>query len=213
MALIFIVAAAIAATQTTGPKLPAIAEFFPVTAGSSWVYEDNTNNQALRCEDSALPVVEQDGKYYYPITSFINERHSEVTYYSFEGTSVLLSAFDLKKPLDKPYPILKLVENGLVKWEHSGTTMIFDEQGPLTLKGSSRFIKEYKFQNKNYPAIEVTLEAKIEIHAGTFATSSQKAVYCKGIGLVLMRETGGYGKQRFARVRKLISYKIGEPPK
>jgi hypothetical protein len=188
---------------------PVVTDYFPVEVGSKWVYTDTLNKIDSKCEDSVVAKTQINGQELIGIHSKIDERHFETTYYRVDSDRVMLMGFDPKKLLAKPYAVFAMATKGEMKWTHNGETMIFDELAPMTMKCSAKPLGSYKFKGQVISAIEVRLNAEVDLGPKTKATSEQVAIYGKGIGLIELRETGKYGRQKFARIRTLQSYSIG----
>ncbi|MBL8048888.1 MAG: hypothetical protein JNJ45_09430 [Chthonomonas sp.] len=199
---------ALFASQASSATLT-VADFFPVDAGSVWTYKDTINKVDSICEDQVVGAAEINGQTTYGIRSRIDDRNFETTYYRLDKEKVMLIGFDLKEPLTKPYPVVVMANGGVQKWSHVGDTMIFDERAPLQMDCSSKMLYSFSYKGEKLPALEVTIKGTVDMDSRAAVKSEQVAVYAKGIGLVRLRETGSFGKQKFTRIRELVSYRIG----
>lgn len=188
---------------------PTVGDFFPTEAGSTWTYRDTINKTESTCEDQIIGSFDVNGLTTIGIRSRIDDRNFENTYYRIEKDKVMLVGFDIKQPLSKAYPVLQLPNGGPRKWSHSGETMIFDERAPLEMECTAKMLYSFSYKGEKYPAIEVSIKGVVDMGSRAAVKSDQVAVYAKGIGLVRLRETGSFGKQKFTRVRELTNYRIG----
>jgi len=200
--------AAVVATIVAGATTPPASDFFPTAPGSRWVYEDKQGRQTVVLEDRAEEPVGKGADQLFPIVTFQENQRMESTYYRIEGDTVWLAGFDPKKLLDRAYPILKSTDDK-TNWTFTGTTHFMQDPVPITMKGTTKALKEVRFENQRVPGLEVRLEATIEAGPNMTLHTTQVATYAKGIGLIEMTETSDGMKNRQSRTRKLVEYRIG----
>lgn len=200
--------ALIALSQSTASP-SVVSEYFPMNPGDEWTYEERSEGRGQTSEDSVGSAVPINGIPAFPISTRLDGRPSGVAYHAFVGDSVMIVAFDIKKPLEPPYPILKCDANRRGTWEYTGTTSFMGEFANLSLKGSTKPGPTMDVLGTKRETIEVTLDAVVSVpelpKAGV--KNQQIAIYAKGIGLVELRETSQVSNRREERTRKLISYK------
>lgn len=131
----------------------------------------------------------------------------ELTFYQYNGRNVQIASVQPGVLLDQPYPILAVGRNPEI-WLFSGFIPVMGAPAQAVIEGESRPTKDYKFLGKTYPAIQVTTKYVINLEVGEPATTSQKSIYAKGIGLVEFEETGKIGKDVTKRKRKLTRIHI-----
>lgn len=191
------------------PPQEDVKDYFPTAPGTTWTYRDTINKVESECEDKVLGSVTVEGVPTIAIHSRIDDRSFETTYYRIQNGEVILVAFDPKKPLKRPYPVLVLANGGTKNWSKDADTMIFDEVGEINMKCSATQLNQFEYKGERMPAIQVTIKGTVNLGPKSQVKSEQVAIYAKGIGLVRMRETGSFGKQKFVRMRELTSFVMG----
>lgn len=189
---------------------PRIADYFPLTPGTSWVYEDSEGKLTSRFEDRVGESVAIEGKPAWPISSWVDGQMADTVYYRHEDDAAVLVAYDAKKPLVRPYAILK-IGSGKSTWSFDGTTSFMGEPAPMRMTGESRPGRTLTVLGTKRPTVQVSLEATIDGGPTIQLKSKQSCVYAQGVGLVEMRETVTVGKKTTERRRRLISYRQGVP--
>lgn len=198
--------AAVAVVQTVGTAV----DYFPIVPGNEWEYQDTDNGTQSRVRDIVLKPEQLGDELYFPVESTIQGRQPERVYYRVLAGQIDVMGFDPDHLLPEPYPIFKLPRPGqLLTWKTTAETAILDQRGPIVMTGSARWIPRYSYAGKLLPAVEVTIHSEfaVSLSDGKKVTSDQISLYVKGFGQVRYRDTGQLGKQRFARIRKLISFK------
>jgi hypothetical protein len=183
---------------------PAPAEFFPVAPGTTWTYEEVAGDARLTFTERALAVVRIGEREAHPIESTGAGGIRQVTYYAFEGDSVLMLGSDPKRPLAEPYAILRVGER-TVRWTFTGSTPFFRDPSPLELRGEASLRGERTVLGRRVRTLQVILDATVG-RGETSVHNRQVAVYGRGIGLIELRETARIGKNKYERVRRLVGF-------
>jgi hypothetical protein len=197
--------AALALSQSTS----SVADYFPLQPGTKWDCQETAGMMSFTTRHVVGDPVEIDGKQATPIISTHQGKEFVRTYYRIEGDSVLIVAYDAKKPLGSPTPILKLGK-GSVKWEFTGDSVMIHEPIGISMKGESSTPKKRSVLGQETEAIEVRLNGILGSDAGTAVKTNQVAYYAKGIGLVEMQSESTVGKTKSKTSLKLVRF---EPPK
>lgn len=187
------------------------AEFFPLAPGTRWHYEERVARMATMHVDEVLAPVEIEGRTATPIASSLNGHVYETLYYRVEGDTVFLVAYEPKKLLEMPIPILK-VGSGRLKWEYVGQTELANEPANLSMKCESspkgeRTVLDLVGRRET---IELKVDAAVGGSAATGIQNKQTAVYAKGIGLVEMHGEGKVGPTTTKFERKLVKFEPGK---
>jgi len=200
--------ALIAISQSTAVTAT-VAEYFPMNPGDEWTYEEKAGKSGAVSVDAVGSAVPIAGSPAIPISTRLDGQPSGVAYHRIVGDSVMIVAFEIDKPLDPPYPILKCDSDRRGTWEYNGRTSFMGEFANLTLKGSTKPGPMMDVLGTKMETIEVRLDAVVSVpelpNAGV--KNQQIAFYAKGIGLVELRETSQVKNRREERTRKLVSYK------
>lgn len=125
------------------------------------------------------------------------------TYYQVRDNRVFIAGVEEGKLLPRVYPIFAVGDDP-ENWIFSGEISVMGAPAPTIIEGTTRSRKDYKFDGKEYPAVETVLSYRINFGTGLEAVSEQKSVYAKGIGLVEYEETGKMGSNSTHRKRKLV---------
>jgi len=203
------IASAALALSLLSPTASTVADYFPMNPGDEWTYEDRSENNVQRSEDLVESPILIKGRAATPISTRLDGAPAGIAYHAIDGDSVLIVAFDIKEPLEPPYPIIKCDENRRGSWTYTGETSFMNEKASLALKGSTKPGRQVELMGEKRDTIEVRLEAVISVpempRAGL--KNTQTAIYAKGIGLVEMKEVSEVGRRRQERTRKLVEYR------
>mgnify|MGYP005837200871 CR=1 FL=1 len=194
-------ALAIAATLATGA-----GDFFPLVPGTRWVYQERTDRQVNTYTDEVGPPVDIDGKPAFPIVSTQDGRTVDTVHYRVEGDSVLIVAYDPRRPLFNPRTVLK-VGRGRATWRWEGGTPLLGADVPLKMSGSSQIIGKRDVLGVEREVLEVKLDGELQILPEQTARISQTALYARGVGLFEMRSRQTSGSRRSESVLRLVSFR------
>ncbi len=183
-------------------------EFFPLVAGSSWVYSDTGGGAGGAFTDVVGEPAEVMGVMATPIVTRMGTREDGRTYYRVDAGTVTVVAFDLKKPLAAPYPILKATGKK-ESWTYSGESQWLGESVPLFMKATCRPVGKREVLGERRDTVEVVIEATIGAQDKTGVKSRQVSLYARGVGLFELKETTTIGDRKLERRRTLISYRPG----
>lgn len=201
--MISIFAAAIGLYQASA------AEFFPSTPGIKWTYEQSTGTISSVYVDEIVQPVQINGKDAITIVSTEDTHVIDRRYYMIDNDTVNLVAYDPKKPLTTPHPILKTATKKL-EWTFSGYTPVQNEPTPIKMKGLSTPKGKRKYLGEDHECLEVILEAEIELLPGQFLRVRQVATYAKGLGLVEMDTEEKVGKNTKKSKLKLLKFEASK---
>jgi hypothetical protein len=180
------------------------ATFFPLVAGTKWVYSDTAINQDGYV-DSVGNTQDIAGRPATPIVTTRNGKVDGSTFYRVEDDQVLVVAFEQNRPLGSPYPILK-VGPGNVKWTFVGSIQMMGAPAPIAMKGSSKRAGHKELFGSKRDLLEVTIDITIEASPGMTVKTHQVSTYAEGIGLVELKEKTKVNKNTSERTRKLVSF-------
>lgn len=153
--------------------------------------------------DLANPKIEKvDTQEAIVIRTSIDGREPQTIYYKIEDNRVFLIGTEKGQLLPFALPVLGVGKEEDL-WSYTGPIMVMGAPAPAIVKGQSKSRKDYEFNGKKYPAIEVKSTYSIDLGAGMIATSEQQSIYARGIGLVEFRETGKLNDQVTKSSRKL----------
>jgi hypothetical protein len=124
------------------------------------------------------------------------------TYYQTKSNRVYIVGVEEGQLLKSVYPIFAVGSNPET-FIYSGEIPVMGAPAPAFIDGETKPRGDYKFQNKNYSAVETKLNYKMQVGGGIDITSEQKSIYAKGIGLVEYEESGKAGSRTTKRKRKL----------
>ncbi len=164
---------------------PSVADYFPLTPGTKWVYQEEMRFMVSTYVDEVMAPVEVGGA---PATPIVTSRDGKVDatyYYRISGNTVYLVAYDPKAPLNPPRPILRLGEKKET-WDYVGLTPMVKDPVPLKVKGESSAKGRRKVLDKDVECVEVKFDAQMGRTTVDLVLSKQTAIYAKGIGLVEM---------------------------
>lgn len=184
---------------------PSISDFFPLAVGTTWEYAE----QGMIIRDRVAPMEDVAGAPAVPVVSEIQGKEDHRTYYRVEGDTAYIVAFDPKKPLGMPIPVLK-VGAGRTKWEFTGQSMLYNEPVPQSMTAESAPKGKRKVLDRELEVIEVKMKGMLGSNPGTAIKVNQVAYYAKGIGLVEMLSENTIGSQRSKSQLKLVKF---EAPK
>ena len=188
---------------------PSAAEFFPLEVGTKWHYEERVARRATLHRDEVLAPVMVGEKMATPIASSLQGHVYDTLYYRVEGDTVYLVAYDPKKPLSMPIPILK-VGNARMKWDYSGETELANEPALLTMKCESAPKGVRAVLAIDREIMELKVDATVGGSAVTGIQNRQTALYAKGVGLVEIHGEGKVGTTTTKFERKLIKFEPGK---
>ncbi|MFQ3587044.1 MAG: hypothetical protein SNJ76_05195 [Fimbriimonadaceae bacterium] len=194
-------ALAIAATLSSGA-----ADFFPLAPGTRWVYQERTDRQVNTYTDEVGAAVEIDGKPAFPVVSTQDGRRVDTIHYRVEGDTVLIVAYDPRRPLSNPRPVLK-VGRGRTTWRWEGGTPLLGADVPLKMSGSSQIVGRRDVLGVEREVLEVKLEGELQVLPDQTARISQTALYARGVGLFEMRSRQTSGSRRSESVLRLVSFR------
>lgn len=186
---------------------PAVTDFFPLQPGTKWTY-DSVSGVAGVYVDTAMPEVMVGGKAAVPVRTTMAGRMVGETFYRVEGDTVYIVAYDPKKPLDIPKPVLK-VGPGRTEWTHAGNTPFDGAMSPERLKGSAQMRGKRRVLDREVEILEVRLEGTVGA-GSTGVEVRQNAIYARGIGLVSMSQTARVGDRQDRSSLTLIRFEPGK---
>lgn len=186
---------------------PGPPDYFPVQAGTTWTYEDESDGRKQTFTDKTLGPVKIGDRTAYPIESTGGGAPRQITYYAFEGDAVLMLGSDPKKPLTSPYAILR-VTSKRTDWTYSGQTPFYNDPAPMTLRAEAAPKGERTVLGRKVAVIEVVLDAVVG-GGETSVKNRQVALYGRGIGLIELRETARIGSNKYERTRRLTAFEPG----
>jgi hypothetical protein len=160
-----------------------VSDFFPLKAGSKWVYERISSDGTQQVEYVAGTSQKVGKLLAVPMLASAARGPEGTTYYAIEGDTVFVVATDAKRPLQNPRPILKLGASGNTRWRWDGV----DEGAYLTMEAQSVL----KGKRKVLGAEHEILELKITANLGTAQIPwlvKQTAYYARDVGLIEMTE-------------------------
>lgn len=187
---------------------PSAADYFPLVPGTKWHYEERVGRGVTIHLDEVLEPVEVGGHMATPIASSLNGHVYDTVYYRIVDDTVMLVAYDAKKPLELPVPILK-VGDGRVKWEHVGETELANEPAALSMKCESAPKGEREVLGRRVPVVELKVDASVGGSDMTGIRNRQTAIYGKGIGLIEIKGEGTVGPRTTKFERKLVKMERG----
>ncbi|MCB8933192.1 MAG: hypothetical protein H6534_07095 [Chthonomonadaceae bacterium] len=187
---------------------PSAADYFPLVPGTKWHYEEHVGKGVTIHLDEVLEPVDVGGHPATPIASSLNGHVYDTVYYRVVDDTVMLVAYDAKKPLELPVPILK-VGDGRIRWEHVGETQLANEPAALSMKCESAPKGEREVLGRRVPVIELKVDASVGGSDMTGIRNRQTAIYAKGIGLVELKGEGTVGPRTTKFERKLVKFEPG----
>jgi hypothetical protein len=206
-----------------------VEDYFPLTPGLSRIYQEELNSQGKNfkyevIEEVGVSTKLQRAEKYTDLTELDpnNQEKTRVieengitirtvaegappaqTSYRIENNRVYVVSIDGKSLLAEPYPILALGSSNPTTWLFNGNINVMGAPAPASIQGEAKPTKNYRFQGKDYPAIQCTLKIRIEL--GFKISTEQKAIYAKGLGLVEYEETGRLENEVTKRKRKITN--------
>jgi hypothetical protein len=176
-----------------------------LTPGTVWVYQDVVDGLATVRTDRVGNPLPVGGANAVPIVSIVRGQVDGSTFYRVEGDIVWVVAFDQNRPLDRPYPALK-VGSRRVGWQHTGPTQWMGAPDVISIKGSSRPGGQRDVLGAKRETLEVTVEAQVGPE-GLNLKSKQRSVYARGVGLVSTEETITVNKNKSHRKTTLLEHR------
>lgn len=165
----------------------AVEDYFPLTSGTRWVYEEKSGGQMTVVVDEALPPIQIEGKTVFPVTSKIDDRIIETRFYGLSDNTIQIVAFKQDSPLSEPIPVLRF-DGKRTSWEFSGMTPLQSAPVPLLLKGTAEAKGKRTVLGISANIIESTVTGVLDTGGGTKIESKQVAIYAQGIGLIEFKE-------------------------
>jgi hypothetical protein len=193
---------------TSGSATFSASDYFPLRTGSRMTYEEKSLQSGTTVDVVEAPV-EINFVKVVPVTTFQNGSKVNTTYYRVDEDGVAIYAYDVKAPLPKPLPVLKVAGAEKVAWRHEGPATTEQVAEAMVMTGEAQMLKtDREVLGKKVPAIQVKIVAII---GGGRAREEieQVSVYGKGIGLIESTSTTKIGKRKAVSTLKLI--KIEEP--
>lgn len=201
--MISTVASALLLTQTAS-----VADFFPLVPGTTWEYQEVAGFNSRNYKDVVGEPVEVAGKMAYPVVTIVDEKEDGRIYYMIEGNTLYLVAYDAKKPLGSPRPIIKLGP-GTTKWEFEGDTVFLNSPAAMKMKCQASLKGKKEVLGKEVEMLEVRFEGQLG-EAGTSVRSNQVAYYAKGIGLYQMLSDNTIGQAKSKSSLRLLRFVRGK---
>ncbi|MBL8067635.1 MAG: hypothetical protein JNM28_04235 [Armatimonadetes bacterium] len=209
-----------------------VQDYFPLAAGSVRTYEEEVvangkkftlsvvetvgSETALkRFEPYTDPDDKENPQKYRPVEGMgievltsVDGRKGIPTYYEYRDNRVFIVGVETGVLMEKVYPIFAIGRNP-EQWSYSGEIPVMGAPALATIEGETRVRKDYRFEGKDYPAVETTLHTHISFGGDLDADSVQRSVYAKGLGLVEFEEKGKQGSNTTTRKRKLVKVRNG----
>ncbi len=129
------------------------------------------------------------------------------TYYQAKGNRVFIVGTEEGQLLKSVYPVFAVGANPET-FIYTGEIPVMGAPAPAIIDGETKNRGDFKFNNKNYSAVETKLNYKMQVGGGIDITSEQKSVYAKGLGLVEYEESGKSGSRTTKRKRKLTKIQL-----
>lgn len=207
-----------------------VRDYFPFVAGTVRMYEEEMDSRGKKYKIKIIETVGEEvaikryEKYMDPDDEenpekykTIEEKAFEVmtsfdgadavpTYYQVKGNRVFIAGTEPGELLKRVFPVFA-VGGDPEDWIFSGEIPVMGAPAPTIIEGTTKPRKPYKFQGKDYPAVETVLSFRMNLGAME-AISEQKSIYAKGLGLVEYEETGKAGNNTTRRKRKLTKIQI-----
>lgn len=181
----------------------AAEDYFPLLKGTRWTYRDMVNEYVDEVMEP-IKIGEVDA---IPVTTFLDGKRAESTYYSSTPEGLFIVAYDAKKALPSPMPVFKSKERS---WTYSGLTQWLGGFSPIEMKGSVSPRGKRKVLGKDVETIEVRLDAKIGGAEGGSMSVKQTATYARGIGLVRMVQSNTINGREQKSTVELVRH---DPPR
>lgn len=201
---------AICLTLLLATEVPSVADYFPLKPGTKWVYREELRFMVSTYVDEVGEPVEISGEKAMPIITTRDGRNAETVYYRISGNVLYIVAYDPKKPLDPPRPVIKLGERKET-WEYVGLTPFLRDPVPLKVKGEAAYVGRRKVLDREYDCLEVKFDAMMGRTTIDLVHSKQTALYAKGIGLVEMSASTTIDRNTDEGKLKLVEYKPASP--
>lgn len=182
-----------------------VEDYFPLTSGTRWVYEEKSGGQTNVVVDEALPPVQIDGKTAFPVTSKIDGKVIETRFYGLIDNTIHIVAFKQDSPLSEPIPVLKF-DGKRTSWEFSGMTPLQTVPVPLTLRGTADVKGKRTVLGMTANVIESTVTGVLDTGGGTKIESKQVAIYAQGIGLIEFKEWRKIADRETVTITTLVKF-------
>lgn len=168
-------------------QMPSAADFFHGVPGTVRTYE--TKGGASDLVDTVGQLMDMGGVDVVPVTA-----NGVTTYYRVQPDQVSVVAYDVKKPMVTPMPILR-VGTGKVTWDFQGTTESGLSGERLLEHGEARLGGQRTVLGKKVDILTVKLIAAVGVGISGY-TVEQTVVYGKGIGWIESTKKSklGHGK-------------------
>jgi len=181
-------------------------DFFPVVPGTVRTYEQKRTGEVLT--NSIGNPIELGSMTVVPITEAAGSGSGSTTYYKVGEDDVSIAAYDIKKPMNVPMPILK-VGVGKVTWDYQGSTGSGKDAERLLAHGEAHLAGQKLVLGKKIDILTVKLSAAIGIGLSG-ETFEQTAVYGKGIGLIELTTKTKLGKKSAEVSYHIVTFEPGK---
>jgi hypothetical protein len=185
-----------------------VEDYFPLQPGATWSYVEEGPAQSLSYVDTVLEATEVGGEPAIPVESRVAGKLDQTRYYRVIGDTVYLVAYDPKKPLKAPQPVLKAADRK-VTWDFKGLVPFFKDDVPLEFKASAAPKGRKKVLGEERECLELVLDAKMLGGPEMVIEIRQQALYAKGVGLVEMKQRQTIKGKATESTIRLTSFEIG----
>lgn len=186
-----------------------VEDYFPLTVGTKWHYEIE-GQVSSSYVDEVVKTVTVNEKPSFAIFSKAGSTPIGFSAYRVEGDTVYVVAYDERRALPTPQPVLKVADKP-VEWSYDGMTQVESQMVKLQYKAASAPKGKRKVLGEERDVVEVRMDATIyELKDLITTRVSQTILYAKGVGMYEMTDTSDFGGQKSVRKVKLVRF---EPPK
>lgn len=182
-----------------------IADFYPMQPGARWEFEATQNNQKFVMIEEAGAAVPIKGRDAVPKTTTIQGSPIAREYCRIDGDTVYTVAYDPKRPLPTPMPLLK-IGPGKTKWEFVGPTDFMSTPANMNMKAESELKGRRKVLGAEREVLEARYDVSVEVGNGIFLTRKQTALYAKGLGLCELIDESTINRKTTRRKTVLTKY-------
>jgi len=199
-----ILSALVVAAALTSP----VEDYFPLTPGTKWTYEDANGLQTI--DEVGKPMDVGKGVMATPKLSTTSGHSAGSELYRVDADMIILVGHfnaAARQPLtlmDLPQPVLK-VDNGKAEWQYQGE--LATSLGPVLLQvnGDSSKGPKRKILDSEVDTLNVHVVSRIGNDAQRIEVRDD-AVYGKGIGLCELTEVTKAQGQTVKKVLKLVKF-------
>lgn len=184
---------------------PSVAEYFPLKPGITWTYQEVGGITTNVYTDKVGEPIDIEGKPASPIISSLRGKQIGSTYYRIEDNTVFIVAYNPKKPLSTPQPVMKLGAARL-KWEYAGDSVFLNEAIGLVMKAESGLAGKRPVMGIETSVVEIKLSGVLGENPELALKVDQVAYYAKGIGLVEMLSENRLGTRTSKTQLKLVKF-------